>query len=115
MVVRWRTHAPRETVQADYAEILAAAEAQGVSDWLPDVRGRTTWAGVKTRAGPCSGWAWRCASLPSGFQPRGQNSTTPMPTKQIIPPIMSNRSGRKPSKYHAQAMDMTMNTPPYTA
>ena len=40
MVVRWHTHAPLEVVQADYAQMLAAAEKHGLSDWLLDVRRR---------------------------------------------------------------------------
>lgn len=40
MVVRWHTHADLEVVQADYAQMLAAAEATGISDWLLDVRRR---------------------------------------------------------------------------
>ena len=40
MVVRWNTHAPLEVVQADYAQMLAAAEQYGLSDWLLDVRRR---------------------------------------------------------------------------
>jgi hypothetical protein len=40
MVVRWHTHVPMEVVQADYAQMLAAAEASGFSDWLLDVRRR---------------------------------------------------------------------------
>ena len=40
MVVRWHTHAPLEVVQADYAQMLAAAEQYGLSDWLLDVRRR---------------------------------------------------------------------------
>ena len=40
MVVRWHTYAPLETVMADYAEMLGAAEARDVCDWLLDVRRR---------------------------------------------------------------------------
>ena len=40
MVVRWHTHASFEVVQADYAQMLAAAEAHGISSWLLDVRRR---------------------------------------------------------------------------
>lgn len=40
MVVRWHTHAPLEVVQADYAQMLDAAEAHGITDWLLDVRRR---------------------------------------------------------------------------
>ena len=40
MVVRWHTQADIAVVQADYAEMLAAAEATGFSDWLLDVRRR---------------------------------------------------------------------------
>ncbi len=40
MVVRWHSHAPLEVVQADYAQMLVAAEAHGISDWLLDVRRR---------------------------------------------------------------------------
>ena len=39
-VVRWHTHAAFEVVQADYAEMLAAAEASGFTHWLLDVRRR---------------------------------------------------------------------------
>ncbi|GAB3868478.1 hypothetical protein GCM10028824_13480 [Hymenobacter segetis] len=40
MVVRWHSHAAFEVVQADYAQMLAAAEEHGISDWLLDVRRR---------------------------------------------------------------------------
>ena len=40
MVVRWHSHAPLEVVQADYAQMLAVAQAHGISDWLLDVRRR---------------------------------------------------------------------------
>ncbi|MBH8559016.1 hypothetical protein [Hymenobacter negativus] len=40
MVVRWHSHATFEEVQADYAQMLAAAEEHGISDWLLDVRRR---------------------------------------------------------------------------
>jgi hypothetical protein len=40
LVVRWHTHAPLEVVQADYVQMLAAAEANGSTDWLLDVRRR---------------------------------------------------------------------------
>jgi hypothetical protein len=40
MVVRWRAQAPLAAVQADYAKMLAAAEACGFSDWLLDMRRR---------------------------------------------------------------------------
>ena len=40
MVVRWHTHAELAVVQADYAAMLAAAEAHGITDWLLDVRRR---------------------------------------------------------------------------
>lgn len=40
MVVRWHTHTSLEVVQADYEQMLAAAEAAGVCDWLLDVRRR---------------------------------------------------------------------------
>ena len=46
---------------------------------------------------------------------RGQKRMMAMPTKQTKPPMASKRSGRKPSKYQAHAMDMTMKTAPYTA
>lgn len=40
MVVRWHSHASFEAVQADYAQMLAAATAHGFSSWLLDVRRR---------------------------------------------------------------------------
>jgi hypothetical protein len=40
MVVRWHTHVEPEVVYADYAHMLAAAEASGYTDWLLDVRRR---------------------------------------------------------------------------
>lgn len=40
MVVRWHTHTDMEVVKADYEQMLVAAEKQGVSDWLLDVRRR---------------------------------------------------------------------------
>ncbi|MDQ2772373.1 MAG: hypothetical protein M3Y54_17955 [Bacteroidota bacterium] len=40
MVVRWHTHAPLGVVQADYEQMLVAAEERGISDWLLDVRRR---------------------------------------------------------------------------
>ncbi|GAB2471363.1 hypothetical protein GCM10011375_37820 [Hymenobacter qilianensis] len=40
LVVRWHTHAAVEVVQADYAQMLDAAEASRCTDWLLDVRRR---------------------------------------------------------------------------
>lgn len=40
MVVRWHTHAPLEVIQADYAQMLAAAQTYQTCDWLLDVRRR---------------------------------------------------------------------------
>ncbi|MBF9239650.1 hypothetical protein I2I05_19815 [Hymenobacter sp. BT683] len=40
LVVRWHTMVPMAAVQADYAQMLAAAQAHGLSDWLLDVRRR---------------------------------------------------------------------------
>ena len=40
MVVRWKSHVALEVLQADYAQMLAAAVAHGMSDWLLDVRRR---------------------------------------------------------------------------
>ncbi|WP_426061253.1 hypothetical protein [Hymenobacter sp. B1770] len=40
MVVRWHTQADFAVVQADYAAMLAAAEASGFTNWLLDVRRR---------------------------------------------------------------------------
>lgn len=37
MVVRWHTQADMAVVQADYAAMLAAAEASSFTDWLLDV------------------------------------------------------------------------------
>ncbi|MBF9239766.1 hypothetical protein I2I05_20400 [Hymenobacter sp. BT683] len=40
MVVRWHSMAEMEVVQADYAQMLAAAKLHGMCDWLLDVRRR---------------------------------------------------------------------------
>jgi hypothetical protein len=40
MVVRWHRHDEMPAVKADYAAMLAAAEAHGITDWLLDVRRR---------------------------------------------------------------------------
>jgi hypothetical protein len=40
MIVRWHTHTPLEVVQADYAQMLTAAERSGFGNWLLDVRRR---------------------------------------------------------------------------
>jgi hypothetical protein len=40
MVVRWKNHVAPDVLQADYARMLAAAQEQGISAWLLDVRRR---------------------------------------------------------------------------
>ncbi len=40
LVVRWHTEAPLEVVKAEYWQMLEAAVAQGMNDWLLDVRRR---------------------------------------------------------------------------
>ena len=40
MVVRWKSHVALEVLQADYAQMLAMAEACNATDWLLDVRRR---------------------------------------------------------------------------
>ncbi|MDB5234387.1 MAG: hypothetical protein JWR44_1380 [Hymenobacter sp.] len=40
MVVRWKSHVALEVLQDDYTQMLAAAKAHGMSDWLMDVRRR---------------------------------------------------------------------------
>lgn len=40
MVVRWHTHTTFEIMQADYAQMLAAAAGSGFANWLLDVRRR---------------------------------------------------------------------------
>jgi hypothetical protein len=40
MVVRWHSHTSVAVVQADYAHMLAVAEANNLTNWLLDVRRR---------------------------------------------------------------------------
>ena len=40
LVVRWKSHVPLDVLQQDYALMLTAAVAHGMSDWLMDVRRR---------------------------------------------------------------------------
>ena len=40
LVVRWHTEAPLEAVKAEYWQMLEVAVAEGLNDWLLDVRRR---------------------------------------------------------------------------
>ena len=80
---------------------------------------------IKMLSGRGGDWGWPGVGEPSGEMPsgaqqaevtqlplRGANMITATPSRQITEPMMSQRSGRNPSKSMAHASEPATKTPP---